>query len=330
MRGFAVLCMVVHHTFDSFLATGLKDSAWARGFRFMGGMAAPAFLFLAGLAVALTLEKAALRGSSTTRASVLSGVRRGLGIVALAYVFRVQEWALAWPWSPATDILRVDVLNTIGVSIVAVALLWGTRSRVVFAGACGIVIAVTPVLWSLDLGHSLAARYVAGRPPATLFPIFPWLGYALAGGALGLVWARTPREQEGRLLLTLSVGGLAAWLVAGALDPGPHDFLWWNTAPACFAERLASNVWILTLLWGVERLFPRAWADPLLQLGRHSLIVYWIHIELVYGRWFWRSRGVLPLAKAWLAFACVLGLMIVIAYAMDVRRRVPARVVAPA
>ena len=30
-------------------------------------------------------------------------------------------------------------------------------------------------------------------------------------------------------------------------------------------------------------------SDALLKLGRHSLIVYWVHIEIVYGRWFWRD-----------------------------------------
>ena len=43
--------------------------------------------------------------------------------------------------------------------------------------------------------------------------------------------------------------------------------------------------------------------DPLARLGRSSLFVYWIHVELVYGyaSWLWRHR--LPLWGTALAFA---------------------------
>ena len=35
-----------------------------------------------------------------------------------------------------------------------------------------------------------------------------------------------------------------------------------------------------------------AWQGPLATLGRASLFIYWIHVELVYGyaSWFWRRR----------------------------------------
>jgi hypothetical protein len=48
--------------------------------------------------------------------------------------------------------------------------------------------------------------------------------------------------------------------------------------------------------------------DPLAQLGRSSLFIYWIHVELVYGyaSWLWRQR--LPLWGTAIAFIlfCVL------------------------
>jgi hypothetical protein len=43
-------------------------------------------------------------------------------------------------------------------------------------------------------------------------------------------------------------------------------------------------------------------SDPLAQLGRNSLFIYWIHVELVYGyaSWGWRHR--LPLWGSAIAF----------------------------
>jgi hypothetical protein len=48
---------------------------------------------------------------------------------------------------------------------------------------------------------------------------------------------------------------------------------------------------------------------PLERLGRSSLFVYWIHVELVYGyaSWFWRGR--LPLWGSFVAFALFSALM---------------------
>ena len=51
------------------------------------------------------------------------------------------------------------------------------------------------------------------------------------------------------------------------------------------------------------------WLTPLAVLGRASLFVYWIHVELVYGyaSWLWRHR--LPIwasVGAWLAFTTLM------------------------
>ncbi len=40
--------------------------------------------------------------------------RRFLG---LGLLFRLQEYLIAWGWAPWSDLLRVDILNTIGVSM---------------------------------------------------------------------------------------------------------------------------------------------------------------------------------------------------------------------
>ena len=44
-------------------------------------------------------------------------IRRGAEILALGLLFRLQEYVIAWGWAPWSDLLRVDILNTIGVSM---------------------------------------------------------------------------------------------------------------------------------------------------------------------------------------------------------------------
>jgi hypothetical protein len=41
-------------------------------------------------------------------------IRRGEEIFAFGLLFRLQEYIIAWGWAPMSDLLRLDVLNTIG------------------------------------------------------------------------------------------------------------------------------------------------------------------------------------------------------------------------
>ena len=93
----------------------------------LGGFGAPLFLFLAGVSVALSASSKLRRfGDAPTASRAVA--RRGLEIFLLAFVFRVQAWVLGWG-SPAT-LLKVDILNIMGPSIMAAAALWGLAARV--------------------------------------------------------------------------------------------------------------------------------------------------------------------------------------------------------
>jgi len=337
MRGLAVLCMIEHHSFDAWLRPSLHGSAWDRFFRFLGGVAAPSFLFLAGLATVLMLESQLARGLSR-REAALGAVKRGFFIFVAAYLFRFQEWALAFGASPATDLLRIDVLNAIGLGLMLVAILWGAlpslgARALAFALAAGLVAGLTPIVWNAPLAGvpQIISDYLRGVPPRVLFPIFPWVAHALFGALVGLGFARARRAEKplraeaGLVLFGLCGGGLLVWFVTRYLDGLPGQLYarvdWWQTSPAYFLLRSCSSIWILAALWAIERVFLPLWsrlpAGPLALLGRHSLIVYWVHIELVYGRWFWRSRGQLDLKPAALAFAAVLASQVALAYAID-------------
>src|SRR5438067_2347440 len=83
----------------------------------------------------------------------------GAEVFGLDLVFRVQEFALGYPWSPWTDLLRVDVLNILGLSMMLMGVLcWATgdgsvtaaRIRTMLAGIVAAVIVpmATPPLWT--------------------------------------------------------------------------------------------------------------------------------------------------------------------------------------
>jgi uncharacterized membrane protein len=315
MRGVVVLCMIEHHTFDAFLKADFHGTTPDRIFRFLGGLAAPGFLFLAGLSTALVLEKRVAKGISP-REAALQGARRGLLILLGAYLFRAQEWALAFGGASLTDLLRIDVLNCIGVALVAVSLLYwaGRRSIVSYLLATAVVVMATPAIAAADLSAlpRHLADYLNGTMPRAIFPLFPWMAHAFAGAAAGLAFSRI--RNEAPLVALFAFLALGAWIL-------PQPLRWSDAAPTVFLLRDGLALGLLAGAWLADRFLPRFSATgPLLVLGRHSLAVYWVHVEIAYGRWFWRSRGTLSLSQGAAVVASVIVAMLALAYALEARR----------
>jgi uncharacterized membrane protein len=330
--------MVEHHTFDAMMPASFHGTPADRLLRYLGGVAAPTFLFLAGLSMVLLMEGLVERGA-TRRDAALSAARRGGLILLGAYLFRFQEWALAWGASPAWTMLRIDVLNCIGLSLIFVALLWGlcasALSRaLLLSAACAAVVLATPLVLRADLSRLplVLADYLNGSPPRALFPLFPWAGYALGGGALGLLFARARRSPEPaatfRLLTALALGSIGLWAATLFVDGLPFHLYqgldWWRASPAYYICRCCSLVLTLWACAAFEKLWlplraARGWQrpGPLVAMGRHSLAIYWVHIEIVYGRLTWPVRGTLAPWQAGLFFALLLAAMLGLAQAID-------------
>jgi uncharacterized membrane protein len=144
-RGIAVLLMIEAHTTDAWTRAGDRNSVAFRDAAILGGFAAPFFLWLAGVAVALAAARTAQRDGSA-RAAVEASCRRGLEIFILAFLFRLQAFVLS-PGGPAIALFRVDILNIMGPAIVAAALMWGAaRSTVARATTLAMAATATAML----------------------------------------------------------------------------------------------------------------------------------------------------------------------------------------
>ena len=139
-----------------------------------------------------------------------------------------------------------------------------------------------------------------GAPQPWLFCIFPWTAFAFAGLAAGFIlFSDRAREHTASVLTAFALTGVAAIGIAYALDHSPihiySTYDYWHTSPNFLMMRVgmllmicllayAWTRWVLPTL-GSSRKGP--WAlrySPLIQLGQTSLLVYWVHIEFVYGR----------------------------------------------
>jgi uncharacterized membrane protein len=128
------------------------------------------------------------------------------------------------------------------------------------------------------------------EPKGWFFPIFPWAGFAFAGLATGVAlfsdWAK---RHEAAAFALFGAGGLALMEFSRWMDHQPRQFYavysYWTTSPEFFLFRVGMLLVIMAAVYGwcrwgaAQRGF-----SPLIQLGQASLLVYWVHIELVYGR----------------------------------------------
>ena len=302
MRGLACLLMFQTHCYDSWLSSDARHSKFFMWSQLGGTLPAPLFLFLAGISFALVTDKLRQRGVAADEIARTT-IRRGAEIFGLGMLFRVQEFLLGQPGAPWTDLLRVDILNMIGLCMILMGLLCRLpRTRMgAIAAASLVALAValaTPPLWTTwrprwlpwPLESYINGVHVFGQPQPWLFPMFPWAAFAFVGLAVGLVlltdWAR---RREASAIALVGVGGLAVAALAWWLDAQSQQFYavydFWHTSPNFFFIRVGILLVILlgTYVWC--RWGAGQWGfSPLMQLGQTSMLVYWVHIEFVYGR----------------------------------------------
>jgi uncharacterized membrane protein len=308
LRGLACVVMFQTHCYDAWLGDSARKGKWFAWSRIGGTLPAPLFLFLAGISVALVAERLQKKGVSS-RKIAFTVLRRGAEILGLGLLFRVQEFVIAWGWAPWSDLLRVDILNTIGAAILllgALLLVFSGKERVLpkartMVAALGVAAAIslaTPLLWTAwrpdwlpwPIETYINGVHNTGKPVLGLFPIFPWGGFAFVGFAAGLVILsrKTPGQQASFFACCAAVGGAlmysSQWLVARPWHLYPV-FDYWHTSPEFFLARSGLLLIVLALGYAWCRWGAGAWShSPISQLGKTSLLVYWVHIELVYGR----------------------------------------------
>ncbi len=230
MRGLAVLIMIEAHVIDSWTRVGDRQSTAYGWSMILGGFGAPLFLFLAGVSVVLSAASKDRRFGDHA-AAARAVVRRGLEIFLLAFLFRAQAWVLGWG-SPTT-LLRVDILNIMGPSIMAAAALWGwagvTKRRYAAYVAATLAMALlTPIVRATPLLDGVPdpiQAYLRPIPGLTNFAFFPWAGFVFAGAVLGLgIDASRTRESETRLNVGFVAAGAAMAILAYAASFAPTPY----------------------------------------------------------------------------------------------------------
>ena len=309
MRGLACLLMFQTHCYDSWLSPEARQSRFFMYSQLGGTFPAPLFLFLAGISFALVTEKLWRKGLPTGQIARTT-ILRGGEIFVYGLLFRMQEYVVAWGWAPKCDLLKVDVLNTIGLSMMLLGIVcWlvlavesGPRRRLALVltalGTALLISLVTPPVWTTwrptwlpwPLESYVDGVHNLGVPQSGIFPIFPWTGFAFAGLGVGFsLQSEWARGREAKAFFSLGIAGGALIVFSRWLYAQPHQLYavddYWHTSPSFFLIRVGMLLVIMTASYAWCRWGAAQWGfSPVILLGQASLLVYWVHLEFVYGR----------------------------------------------
>ncbi|HTU58735.1 MAG TPA: heparan-alpha-glucosaminide N-acetyltransferase domain-containing protein, partial [Polyangiales bacterium] len=248
----------------------------------------PGICFLiVGYGLALLCISRIARGETFARKHALSALALSLAGIAWAYVFDPLR---------ADGLIRVDVLQCIGASLMLLSAI-GARSErrrpgyyIALAASAALI---TPFVQSIVPGPlpGAVAGYLAQWPNAdgarvvSLFPLCPWLGFAAIGVAVGIAWGRaqTPADLELLLLRLMTCGAALALLTNASWAPAR----WFAAAePIAALFRLIYKAALCCVMIGPALALTHALKAirlPLVLLGRSSLLVYWVHLEFAFG-----------------------------------------------
>jgi uncharacterized membrane protein len=342
MRAYAILMMLQEHVIALTLADGSRDSGsllysvW----RHIGGATAPAFLFASGLIVAYLLFQ---DPDVFDRARLKKYLRRGVHLLILGYLLQMNWKTLVslysgdgyfWHWAMSTHIL-----HAIGIGIfVVTALAYLTRSfRWLFP-----VAAIVLMHAAFSLGSIVTLRdelpgvlrifssYVLHSHAS--FPVLTWVGFALAGGALGfLVIELRLHERIWVFPLLIVLGYMIrarTWFILRDTYA-----VWWTD----YSEWLNYSVFTyyrlgeVLMVAGVIGLLTKFVTMPkfIHATAQETLGIYFLHSILVYGsitgigmNTFWR-HSLDVYTSVTLALLLLVLFMVYAVKAPAIRRRLP-------
>ncbi len=291
-RGLAAVVMLQGHTFHSFTRTDLRDKGPFVFSQFLGGLPPALFLFLTGITFAFLMHSKEKQGASSWQ-RVLAALKRSRYLFILAVLFRIQLYVFGFPTSPAGELWRVDILNCMGMAMLLFApmAVFTTQERIRLCTVLGFVVAGLAPFVSMIDGSTvpwLIRSYFF--PSFNYFGFFPWASFLAFGMAAGSLIRTVKQEDMSRTMLWTMTVGVSLVIAAEYFSNLPFSVYpksdFWLNSPSLIVIKLGAVLIILAVafLW-VNVGIPNRWS-LFRQLGTTSLLVYWVHIELVYGRWF--------------------------------------------
>jgi hypothetical protein len=192
-----------------------------------------------------------------------------------------------------------------------------TSERARLCAVLGVAIAAaSPLISQLDWSRvpPLVKNYIA--PDYMFFSFFPWAAFFVFGLSAGSVIRLVEDAQMDRAMQWAALIG--AGLIVGGhyFSDLPYSLYtkseFWLNSPALVLIKLGVILWMVPFAFIWTRYAANAGWSLVSQLGTTSLLVYWVHIELVYGRWLGVWKESLDNTQVAILTAAVISLMLLL------------------
>lgn len=282
-RGLMALAMVQGHVTDTLLSQAAQAEPWYVFQQMVHGSTAPGFLFASGFVAGLPRAPLSLRAS-------LRRARRLLFVLGVGYFLHLPYFSL-WKTVGASSpgeraaLLACDALQVIAFTqLLVLALQWiAGRHWTRLAGLLAVAVVVaTPWMWSSGFAARLPEVLAPWVDESTgsRFPVFPFSAFVLAGTLAGAALGRAdPRRRHRREIAwgagLVGLGAALAWALAGRVD-------YWGPSPAYVLVRLGGLLLLLRLVEAAAQAAVPG-IRPLALLGHETLLVYVLHLFVLFG-----------------------------------------------
>jgi hypothetical protein len=201
------------------------------------------------------------------------------------------------------------------IAVLSVLALFSTKERAKMAALAGLAIAcVAPLISQLHWESVpwLIRNYVV--PDYRSFGFFPWGAYLAFGVSAGSLIRAIPAQATERTMQWVAMAGGSVILVCHYLDGLPYTLYgkvdYWLNSPLQILTKLGVTLLMLAAAFVWTRFAAGDGWSWVRQFGTTSLLVYWVHIELVYGRGLFFFKGNLNEAQTLVAAVFIILLML--------------------
>jgi len=299
MRALAVIMMIQGHTIDTFLGDQYRtvDSDLYNIWFTIRGFTAPIFMFVSGVTFTYLLRSQSLPFFENPR--VNKGVHRFMILILIGYLLRFPTPRMfdfsEVDHSQWLTFFTVDALHLIAFGILFILLLsyiaekYKRSDYLIFSlGAAFfffMFLLTEKINWANFLPIPFAAYLYQGT--GSYFPLFPWVGYVISGALLGSYLAKNPlsfstKQFSYKLFLFGVISLVFCYTIHVFEDILYSEKTLWTDNTALIFYRLGI-ILMLNSLMSFISLKIKNIPDIISKLGKNTLLVYAVHVIILYG-----------------------------------------------
>ncbi len=341
LRAIAVILMIEGHTFHALLSEELRSfeypaySVW----NYIRGFTAPIFMFTAGTVFAYLLYRSTLNGLKINLSNprVKKGLKRAGILLVIGYLLRFPTFN-PFGWFNVSEsqwriFSSVDALHVIAVGLFLVIIFslliyrFKVNAYPVYLASALFFFVLTPfsrqIEWINFLPRALASYFT--KDYGSIFPVFPWAGYLLAGSAYGYYLFNVNPANKMKIAVKTGIIGFVLLIISfssNLLSPalsGTAGSL--RFSYSIYTLRVGAVLLLASFL--IVTTFRIKSLPRIVQLlGKHSLVIYAVHLMIIYGSALspglsWYYGKIFSLPETILIFLLITILMLLLAWSIE-------------